>query len=294
MKKIREILFLKSIKGIGKTTIYKKYWSLLNDCKNLDELMDGVRKHNTNFTDDDLREAQVKADLIISNLEKMSDIQAITVFDKEYPARLQVMNEKRPLILYVKGDIHSLDGDTIALIGTRKPSDWSQKIEVQLTRKILELSDRVIISGLALGCDAIAQKATVEAGRKTVAVLPSGVNCIVPASHKSLAVAILDQGGCLLSEYEPDMQAFKKTFVERDAIVAALSDITFAVECGVDSGTMHTVNAAYDYNKTIACYYPKDFAKGEYLGNLYMAVEKRAVKVSNTEELYQLLAMREQ
>ena len=98
-----------------------------------------------------------------------------------------VMGDKRPLILYVKGDAKALSAPNIAVVGTRHPSEWSQKVEMRLVKKILELSDRVVVSGLALGCDKIAHETTVLEEKATIAVLPSGVNIITPASHKNLA-----------------------------------------------------------------------------------------------------------
>ncbi len=98
--------------------------------------------------------------------------------------------------------------------------------------------------GLALGCDKIAHETAVNLGKKTIGVLPSGVNVITPAANKGLAERIIETGGCLISEYEPDAGVTKATYVERDAVIAALSDATVVIECGVRSGTMHTVDAA--------------------------------------------------
>lgn len=108
------------------------------------------------------------------------------------------MAEKSRIVLYIKGNAKALTNPNIA----------------------------VVVSGLALGCDKIAHEATVDKGKATIAVLPSGVNIVTPASHKNLAKSILATGGCLISEYEPNVKANRSYFVERDAIVAALSDVT--------------------------------------------------------------------
>lgn len=289
MNKLREILFLKSVKGIGKAKIYRKYWHYLEKGMNMDELEKSVASEESGLDVSDISSARETAERLYESLINEPDINIITAFDDEYPERLNVMGDKRPLILYVKGDTKALNAPNIAVVGTRHPSEWSQKVEMRLVKKILELSDRVIVSGLALGCDKIAHETTVLEGKATIAVLPSGVNIITPASHKNLAKSILQTGGCLVSEYEPNLKADKSFFVERDAIVAALSDITMVVQCDIKSGTMHTVDAAFKYKRTLSCYYPSN-TEGEYAGNEFMVKNKKAVKISDTVDLIKLFA----
>ena len=75
------------------------------------------------------------------------------------------MAEKSRIVLYIKENAKALTNPNIAVVGTRHPSEWSQKVEERLVKKILELSDRVVVSGLALGCDKIAHEATVDEGK---------------------------------------------------------------------------------------------------------------------------------
>ena len=162
------------------------------------------------------------------------------------------MAEKSRIVLYIKGNAKALTNPNIAVVGTRHPSEWSQKVEERLVKKILELSDRVVVSGLALGCDKIAHEATVDEGK-----------------------------------------ANRSYFVERDAIVAALSDVTFVVECDVKSGTMHTVDAASEYKRRLSCYYPPSMEMGGYAGNEFMVKTKKAIKVSDTGDLIKLFSLME-
>ena len=282
MKKFKEILFLKNLKRVGKATIYKKYWDILNDCNDFDELVSEIRK-DSKFAEEDIDNAIQNAQNLYDDVNNNQEIQAITVFDDNYPEKLSVMENKRPLILYVKGDIEALTKPNIAIIGTRKPSDLSKEFEKKLVENIVNNSDRVVVSGLALGCDKIAHQTTVDEDKITIAVLPSGVNVIKPASNKNLAENILKTGGCLVSEYEPNAKVFRGNYVERDAIVAAYCDGIFVVECGVKSGTMHTVNAAIDYKRKIYCYSPN----GEsFDGNEYILENNvDAVRVNDIDEL---------
>ena len=94
------------------------------------------------------------------------------------------MGNRSPLILYVKGNVEALSKPNLAVIGTRKPLDLSKEFEKDLVKSIVDTNDWVIVSGLALGCDKIAHKATVDENKTTIAILPSGVNVITPASNK--------------------------------------------------------------------------------------------------------------
>lgn len=293
MNKLKEILFLKSVKGVGKAKIYKRYWHYLEKGIDIDELEKIVAGEENGLIIRDILSARKKAEQLYAAIIDDLNINIITALDDEYPAKLKVMGDKRPLVLYIKGNAKALTNPNIAVVGTRHPSEWSQKVEERLVKKILELSDRVVVSGLALGCDKIAHEATVDEGKATIAVLPSGVNIVTPASHKNLAKSILATGGCLISEYEPNVKANRSYYVERDAIVAALSDVTFVVECDVKSGTMHTVDAASEYKRRLSCYYPPSMEMGGYAGNEFMVKTKKAIKVSDTEDLIKLFSLME-
>ena len=281
MNKFKELIFLKNLKRVGKAKIYKDYWNILCGCENFDELVSKI-KETSKFTTEDIDKAIQKALDLYEYVNNGKEIQAITVFDDNYPEKLNVMENKRPLILYVKGNAEALTKPNIAIIGTRKPSDLSQNFEKKLVESIVGNSDRVIVSGLALGCDKIAHQTTVDEDEVTIAILPSGVNVVKPASNKKLAEDIIKTGGCLISEYEPNAKLFRGNYVERDKIVAALCDATFVVECGIKSGTMHTVNAAIDYNRQIYCYSPEEVS---FDGNEYILKNnKHAVKVNSIDE----------
>ena len=265
MIKFKEILFLKNLKRVGKATIYKTYWDVLNESKDFNDLILKIEK-TSKFSKEDIDKAIQNASDLYDYVNNDEEIHVITVFDENYPEKLKVMENKRPLILYVKGNVDALTKPNISVIGTRKPSELSKSFEKELVENIAK-TNRVVVRGLALGCDKIAHQITVDEGKVTIAVLPSGVNVIKPASNKKLAQDILETGGCLVSEYDPDAKVFRGTYIERDALVAAFCDATFVVECGVKSGTMHTVNAAIDYNRQIYCYSPDEtsFDGNEYI-----------------------------
>lgn len=284
MNKLKEILFLKSIKGVGKAKIYKKYWEILNELTDLDDYIAQIEfEFNTPL--EELEKAKEKAEKLYDSIINDPEIKVLTVFDEGYPKQLNIMKNGRPLILYIKGNVNALYKPNIAFIGTREPSEISQEFENDLVRNLVNKTDRVVVSGLALGCDRIAHQATVDEEKITIAVLPSGVNVIKPAQNKKLAMEIIEKGGCLVSEYEPNDAPYKSSYVQRDKIVAAFSDATFVVECGVSSGTMHTVDAAKDYNKTIFTYLPDERPKDSFDGNIHILENKLgSVKINNIDE----------
>ena len=282
--KIKEILLLKNLKRVGKSAIYGKYWDLLNNAKDVDDLILKIGQKESKFSKEDLLKAKNDAEELHDYILN-SDIQVITVFDNEYPEKLEVMGNKRPLILYIKGNVEALTKPNISVIGTRKPSQLSQEFEKNLVKSIVNNSQRVVVSGLALGCAKIAHQTTVEEGKITIAVLPSGVNVIKPASNKNLAQNIIKTGGCLVSEYEPNKNVNRGSYVERDKIVAAFSDAIFVVEGGVKSGTMKTVKAANDYQKQIYSYLPDERPEGSYDGNEFILNEfDDSIRVENIED----------
>lgn len=219
-------------------------------------------------------------------LERDDRLSVVTCFDKEYPARFSLLANQRPVYFYIKGDKEILNDDTIAVIGTRKPSIYGISANKKLVR---QLNDVVIVSGLALGTDRIAHETAIETGAKTIAVLPSGLHSITPASNKGLADTISEGNGCIISEYSPNEVAAQYTYVRRDALVAALSDGILVIECGVKSGTMHTVESAIKMNKPIYCYYTD--RGGDYSGNKKLIDEKKACTLSKPEDIRKLVNM---
>lgn len=306
MNKFKELLFLSNIKSVGNVRINDKYIDLIRESENYSDFISNNRI-NSDFSKEKLVDAIGKTEKIYEEVMNDPEITVITVFDDLYPDKLNDMGNKRPVFLYVKGNPEVLSKPNMAVIGTRKPSENSQIFEKEMVKAVLDKSDRAIVSGLALGCDKIAHETTVLENKVTIAILPSGLNRITPASHKGLAEEIIANGGCLVSEYEPNHKPYKKEFVERDQIVAAFSDINFVIQCGEKSGTMHTVNATINYKNSNSDYhrdlyvylpnelsienYTKDNPIGDYNGNIKILKEDNGTKVSDIEEFCEELAI---
>ncbi|HEU4831050.1 MAG TPA: DNA-processing protein DprA, partial [Candidatus Saccharimonadales bacterium] len=111
-----------------------------------------------------------------------------------------------PNKLYFIGMLPKERRPTVAIVGSRRPTTYGKEVTHNLA---YDLAKRgvVIISGLALGVDGIAHRAALDAGGTTLAVLANGLDTIYPASHRDLAASIVAQGGAIISEYEPTIEA---------------------------------------------------------------------------------------
>ena len=290
MKKFLELLFLQQLKGVGKALINKKYIDTLQAVEGLDACAEIVRKVNPDFDNDAINQAMVVAKKKFETITGYSDIHVITVFDEEYPKRLFNLKNKKPVILYVKGNLEILNKKGVSVIGTRAPSPLTYEVAPPFVKDIVK-AGFVVVSGLALGCDTIGHENALCNKGLTIAVLPSGIHNIYPESNKQLAEDIVKSGGCLISEYEPKATAVSYTFVERDALIAALSKATLVLECGIKSGTMKTVEVAEKLNRKIACYYSKRKIKEGFEGNNYILNTKTSYKVVNKKGLRSFLSL---
>ena len=129
MIKYKELLFLNKINRVGKVTIYTKYWDMLINSKDMDDLFNKLHKSNK-ISEDKLIKAKNEAEKIYDSVVNDSEINVITVFDKEYPKKLFDMENQKPLYLYVKGSMDALSKSNIAIIGTRKPSNNTEIFEI--------------------------------------------------------------------------------------------------------------------------------------------------------------------
>lgn len=168
-----------------------------------------------------------------------------------YPEKLKYIKNP-PSRLYVDGNVEILNEIGIAVIGSRTNTQYGEKMCKKFVKNLVEYNIN-IISGLAYGIDSIAHKTCLKNGGKTIAVLPSGLENIYPAKHKELAQTIIDNGGIVISEYDDNVQADSKKFLERNRIVAGLGIGTLVIEGGDRSGTSVTARYTKEDNKPVFC-----------------------------------------
>lgn len=168
-----------------------------------------------------------------------------------YPERLRDIKNP-PSRLYVQGNPGILNEVGIAVIGSRTNTQYGEKMCKKFVKKLVEYNVN-IISGLAYGIDTIAHKTCLKNAGKTIAVLPSGLDNIYPSQNRELAQSIIDNGGAVISEYENNVKADSKKFLERNRIVAGLGIGTLVVEAGFRSGTSVTARYTEEAGKPVFC-----------------------------------------
>jgi DNA processing protein len=170
----------------------------------------------------------------------------------QFPKRL--CNVKHPPNeIYYKGDITLLNSErNIAVIGSRHVSDNGLRRAYSIGSKLAKM-DINVVNGLAIGCDTYALKGALSIGGKCIAVMPCGLDQIVPKSNYRLADEVLAKGGLLISEYPIGSEVEKYMYVERDRLQSGISKGVIVVEAGFKSGTMYAVRAAQRQGKPVAC-----------------------------------------
>jgi len=157
-----------------------------------------------------------------------------------------------PLLLFSLGNTEILNGPSIAIIGTRQPTSWGEKSAIRFAEISVE-QGFCVVSGLALGCDIAAHKGALQANGSTAAVLAHGLDSVHPRQHSSVAREILENGGCLLSEYPPGVGPERGNFVERDRLQSGASLGVIVIETTIDGGSMHTVRFAEKQKRLVGC-----------------------------------------
>jgi DNA processing protein len=152
----------------------------------------------------------------------------------------------------VVGNYPNEDSHFLAVVGTRKFSNYGKDACEKIISG-LKGYGFVVVSGLALGIDAIAHKAALDNGIPTVAVPGSGLadKVLHPHSHLKLSKEIVDAGGCLLSEFPPEYPAGLHTFPQRNRIIAGLCSATLVIEAPNKSGALITTKFALDFNRDV-------------------------------------------
>jgi DNA processing protein len=216
------------------------------------------------------------------------NVNTLTVKQSAYPSRLLQLASP-PQQLYVRGDLSALlDKPTVAIVGSRSVSPYGREVTSKLAQALAE-QGIVIISGLALGVDAIAHRAALDAGGLTIAVLPSSVEHPYPASHRNLAEQIVQQGGVLLSEYPGGAVPYKQNFVARNRIVAGLCDALLITEAAEKSGSLHTARFALETGRDVLVVPGSIYSRTSTGTNNLL--KSGATPVTNMDDILQVLGI---
>ena len=183
--------------------------------------------------------------------------------DEAYPELLRQIADP-PFLLFCRGDVGLLSKRSVSVVGTRQLTPEGKNAAYSFAYDAVK-DGCCIVSGLAAGADSFAHKGAVgawfdavekkqplEGLGRTIAVIPSAIDEIVPNGNKRLAEQILKTGGCIISEYEPRVGMAKWHFVARNRIIAGLSPATVVIEAPPGSGALITADFALEYNRDLA------------------------------------------
>ncbi|MFN5059309.1 MAG: DNA-processing protein DprA [Chloroflexota bacterium] len=177
-------------------------------------------------------------------------IQLLATHDDDYPPLLKHIATP-PTLLFVRGNVSAFRLASVAIVGTRQPSTYGHDVTQRLASDLAQ-RHLCIVSGLALGVDTIAHHSALDANGSTIAVLPSGVDFIYPASNRTLAERILAHSqSALVSEFYPGTRASAPLFPARNRLISGLAQATIVTEAGERSGAMITVKAALDQGREV-------------------------------------------
>ena len=171
--------------------------------------------------------------------------------ENDFPELLRQIPDS-PKKLFIEGPVPLSKSKLLCVVGSRHYSPYGKDV---CERLISGLSgyNVTIVSGLAIGMDSIAHRAAISARLDTLAIPGSGLDpsVLYPASHRALARQIVERGGTLLSEFEPNTPAAPFTFPQRNRIMAGISHATLVIEAVLKSGTLITARLATDYNRDV-------------------------------------------
>lgn len=269
------ILTAKSYKGIGKAWIVKN----LKGNESVDTIVTLLNKTIKGEQTDIEEFERLKRDFenkLVAKFENCCD-GFVALGDKNFPQHRGIVKEsEKPIFLFYKGDIDllSIENKNISVIGLLNPEGDIEERERKIVAQFVE-NGATIVSGLAYGCDSIAHQQALDSNGKTVAILPSPLNNILPARNKGLAFQIVEEGGLLVTEYGNDFKSqmeLSSRYKERDRLQALFCDTIVLVASyaqnsaerwkmfgqKLDSGARLAMGFAKDYNIPRAVMYDQN------------------------------------
>ena len=247
-------LALSTLKGVG-------FWTLYKIAKSGISFKDVLREPEGKFIEKiydlgdespDIVEQQDslwQKGLSLARSLLADNVRLIFREESGFPHKLKSIPDA-PYWIFVQGDVDSLFCKSVAIVGTRQPSDDGVFLSKLVLAALVKFKC-VTVSGLAMGVDQLAHLGSIRYGLRTIAVLGTGILGNYPKGSEGLRKKILDGGGCVISEYLPHQSYSAENFIRRNRLQAALCDLLIPVEWSVKSGTAHTVRFAAKYEKAI-------------------------------------------
>ena len=203
-----------------------------------------------------------------------------------YPAWLRMVPDPPP-VLWVKGDLDTLDVTSVAIVGSRAASQYARLVARELAAGLAE-AGLVVTSGMARGVDGAAHEACLAAGGRTIAVFGTGVDVIYPPEHRELADRIAARG-LLVSEFPPGTLPYKSNFPRRNRIISGLSRAVIIVEASEKSGSLITARTALEQGREVMAV-PGSVLHGRNRG-AHALIKDGAMPVESAADILDALGM---
>ncbi|NOY73244.1 MAG: DNA-protecting protein DprA [Gammaproteobacteria bacterium] len=174
----------------------------------------------------------------------------LTLQDPLYPALLKEIPGGGPPLLFIDGDINSLNRPQVAIVGSRNPTPLGREIAYDFAQKLCS-AGYIITSGLAIGIDAAAHRGALDCYGTTLAVAATGLDQVYPKRHDRLAQKIIEQSGVILSEFPLGTAPQRSHFPRRNRLISGLSKGTLVVEAALRSGSLITARFAVDQGREV-------------------------------------------
>lgn len=182
------------------------------------------------------------------------EIKVIKITDKVYPKNLKNIFDP-PEILYVmdSGSTAGMTGRSVGVVGNRNMTERGRANTEKIVKELVK-ENYTIVSGMAIGIDAVAHWTAINNGGKTIAVLGAGVDIIYPPQNRELYFKIIESGGVIISEIPPQKFVSRQSFPARNRIISGLSESVIVVEAQLKSGALITARMALDQGKDVLCF----------------------------------------
>ncbi len=178
-----------------------------------------------------------------------NNFKILSLWDDDYPTYLKHIYLP-PTFIYVRGKLQHKDSNAIAIVGTRKCSQYG-RIQTERFAEYFAQNEIIVVSGLAYGIDTFAHKATTRVGGITYAVIASGLDCISPSSFAKNADEIVDKGGAIISIFKCKTKALPPYFLHRNRIISGISKGIIVVESKIKGGALNTAKFGRDQNREV-------------------------------------------
>lgn len=288
-EQLADLKLLVSVEGIGPAKIrnllreFKNVKKILSQDEKSLSVVEGIGPNLALRIITSHKQRKQIEDSLSSTLAKLQKIKGniLTVWDEDYPPLLKRIDDP-PLILYSLGSFTEQDNYSVAIVGTRAPSNYG-KIQAEKIAAGLSASGITVTSGLARGIDSVAHITALKNNNRTIAVIGCGIDVVYPPESKQLYKKIAEKG-LILSEFEPGTKPDAMNFPRRNRIISGLSLGCIIVETGIKGGALYTARFALNQNREV-------FAIPGNLGNKLsegtnMLIQKGEAKlITNVEDV---------